>query len=112
MCKHISDSPADAWYPPIMAGRPPTKPAPRFGAQLAALRKARGLTQQQLADQLELSLDMLTYYERRAKNPTAEFVARAAAILGVSTDELLGRPGPAKRSKPGPPSLIEERLQA
>jgi transcriptional regulator with XRE-family HTH domain len=112
--KHISVCLPPPCYPHSMAGRPPTKPAPAFGTQLSALRKERGLTQHQLADKLGISLDMLIYYERRAQNPTADFVAKAAAALGASADVLLGQPQPraTKRTKPGPASLIEERLQA
>lgn len=98
-------------YTADMAGRPPTKPAPVFGAQLSALRKARGLTQPQLADMLGISVDMLTYYERRAKNPTADFIAKAATALGVSVDDLLGQ-GAKNGRKSGPPSQIEQRLVA
>jgi len=98
-------------YADGMAGRPPTKPAPTFGTQLAALRKARGLTQPQLAEMLEISVDMLTYYERRAKNPTVEFVAKVAKALNVSADELLGHAVKSQR-KSGPPSQLEQRLQA
>ena len=39
-------------------------------ARLAHLRKLRGLTQPQLAEELGVSLDMLIYYERRATNPS------------------------------------------
>jgi transcriptional regulator with XRE-family HTH domain len=94
-----------------MAGRPPTKPAPPFGERLAALRKEHGLTQPQLAQKLDLSVDMLTYYERRAKNPTVEFLNKVAKALNVSTDELLGYPVKLGR-KSGPPSQIEQRLTA
>ena len=110
--KQISVCPTPPCYLLSMAGRPPTKPAPAFGAQLSTLRKERGLTQQQFADRLGISLDMLIYYERRAQNPSADFVGKAAAALNVSADDLLGQPRTAKRSKPGPPSVIEERLQA
>ncbi|MGH8017400.1 MAG: helix-turn-helix domain-containing protein [Opitutaceae bacterium] len=95
-----------------MAGRRPLKPAPVFGAQLAALRKARGLTQPQLAEALGLSVEMLNYYERRATNPSADFIAKAAAFFGVSADELLALDSRRAR-KPGPPSQfvqLAERL--
>lgn len=98
-------------YAGDMAGRPPTKPAPSFGTQLAATRKARGLSQQQLAESLGISVDMLTYYERRAKNPSADIVGRAAGLLGVTSDDLIGS-GSKARKKSGPPSQIEQRLTA
>lgn len=90
-----------------MPGRAPSKPAPAFGAQLATLRKARGLTQAQLADALDLSVEMLAYYERRASNPSADFIAKAAAFFGVSADDLLALNTRAAR-KPGPPSQLAQ----
>ena len=98
-------------YIPGMAGRPPTKPAPAFGTQLAALRKAHGWTQPLLAEKLGITLAALTHYERKAENPTADFVAKAAKLFNISVDELLGHNVKPAR-KPGPPSLLEERLIA
>ncbi len=100
-----------AMYNADMVGRPQTKPAPSFGAQLAALRKARGLTQPQLAQSLGLSVSMLVYYERRACNPTTEFVKKAATVFNVSVDELLDHTSKNSR-KSGPPSQLEQRLSA
>ncbi|MFI0348466.1 MAG: helix-turn-helix domain-containing protein [Chthoniobacterales bacterium] len=79
--------------------------------QLSTLRKARSLTQPQLAQMLGISVDMLTYYERRAKNPTAELLSKVAKTLNVSADELLGHPIKSVR-KSGPPSQLKHRLQA
>lgn len=98
-------------YSDGMAGRPATKAAPPFGAKLAELRKLRGLTQPQLAAELDVSLDMLIYYERRANNPSADFVKQAATFFNVSADELLGHVVQSKR-KSGPPSVLEQRLAA
>lgn len=95
----------------IMAGRPPSKEAPPFGQRLAALRKARGYSCAQFAKLAEISEDMLTYYERRALNPSAEFVRKAADVLDASVDDLLGV---SKKSahKSGPPSQLEQRISA
>jgi transcriptional regulator with XRE-family HTH domain len=94
-----------------MAGRPPLKDAPKFGQRLAALRKAKGWTQPKLADELGITLAALTYYERQARNPSAEFVAKVAKLFKVTSDELLGVTlAPMKKS--GPPSQVEERLTA
>jgi len=101
----------NAVYDWDMAGRPPTKPAPAFGGQLAALRKMRGWTQPQLAEKLGITLAALTHYERKAENPTAEFVAKVAKLFNVSVDSLLGHDVKPER-KPGPPSQIEQRLTA
>jgi len=65
----------------------------------------------QLAERLGISQQMVDYYERRANNPTADFVRKAAEALNVSVDELLGHRTKAVR-KSGPPSQLEKRLAA
>jgi transcriptional regulator with XRE-family HTH domain len=96
-------------YNSDMAGRPPTKPAPPFGERLAALRKARGWTQPQLAERLDLTVKTITYYERLAGNPTAKTIERLAQVFGVSYAELLGDPNGQKQTrKSGPPSRLQQ----
>jgi transcriptional regulator with XRE-family HTH domain len=95
----------------IMAGRPPSKDAPPFGQRLAALRKERGHSSAEFARLAGISEDMLTYYERRATNPSAAFALKAAELLGVTADELLDGAGKPAR-KPGPPSQLEQRIAA
>jgi transcriptional regulator with XRE-family HTH domain len=90
-----------------MAGRPQINEAPAFGAKLAALRKAQGWTQPQLAEKLGITLATLVYYERQAKNPSAEFVSKVAKLFNVSVDELLGHSVKAIR-KSGPPSRLQQ----
>jgi len=94
----------------IMAGRPPLTDAPVFGQRLAALRKARGLSQDQLAKLMGKTRVTIDYYERRAKNPTAEVVNQAAEIFGVSASDLIGGGTPQAR-KPGPPSRLHQITQ-
>ncbi len=91
-------------------GRPTTKKAPPFGERLAVLRKQKGFSQSQLAKKLNVTREMVNYYERRAKNPTGDFVQKVATALGVSTDELLGIK-PVK-VQPGPKSKLEQRIDA
>ncbi len=76
----------------VMAGRPPINEAPVFGGNLAALPKAQGWTQPQLAHMLAISVDALVYYERKAKNPTADILSKVSKLFNVSIDELLGHP--------------------
>ena len=87
----------------IMAGRPPTKDAPAFGARVAAARKARGLTQAQLAELVGVTQKMIDYYERRAVNVKTDVVKGLAEALSISADELLGvelpKPKRGRRSK-------------
>jgi transcriptional regulator with XRE-family HTH domain len=113
--KHDSDNTAILEQEPytdgIMAGRPPSKAAPPFGQRLAALRKERGHSSAEFARLAGISEDMLTYFERRATNPSAAFVRKAAELLGVTADDLLDGAGKPAR-KPGPPSALEQRIAA
>ncbi len=92
-----------------MAGRPPLTAAPPFGQRMAAARKRRGLSQAELAGLLGIARSMIDYYERRATNPTLDFIERTAAALKVSTAELVGREMPRKR--PGPSPKLQRQLE-
>ncbi|MEK6283942.1 MAG: helix-turn-helix transcriptional regulator [Acidobacteriota bacterium] len=80
-----------------------------FGKRLAAARIAKGWSQTELADRLNSTLKMIDYYERRANNPSVEFVRLAAWVLGVSMAELLGEDVQIKRaSKTGPTGKVHK----
>jgi len=66
------------------------RPASEFGERLTALRKARGLTQIQLADKIGSTQRAISRYETIADRAPAPVLAKLAQALGVSTDELLG----------------------
>jgi len=61
-----------------------------FGKKLARLRKAGGLTQQQLGDKVGVSKRVIAYYEGETNYPPTHLIVPLAKALGVSTDELLG----------------------
>jgi transcriptional regulator with XRE-family HTH domain len=88
-------------------GRPATKPAPKFGQRLAALRVERGLSQAALAAQLDTTRSAIVYYERAAQNPSADFIEKTARYFSVGFDDLLGNNGKAPR-KPGPTPQIAQ----
>lgn len=64
-----------------------------FGGRLIALRKARGLSQYDLADALGVKQPTVSYYETQDGTPQADALAKMAKILNVTVDELLGAPG-------------------
>ncbi len=100
-----------AYNEPTMAGRPPTKEAPPFGQRLAALRKSKGLSQTQLAKLIGTKREMIDYYERRAVNPSLQFIEQAAEALDVSVAELLGSDATQSRKR-GPKSQLEKQIEA
>jgi transcriptional regulator with XRE-family HTH domain len=95
----------------VMSGRPPMKQAPDFGQRLAVARRGRGLTQQQFADLLAMTVKAVDYYERRARNPSIEFVRRAAEKLNVSVAELLGEDAMSVRQRPGPAPKLQRQIE-
>lgn len=66
--------------------------AGHLGANVRALREARGLTQQQIAKLALLPRPTWANLESGAANPTLSVLVRAAAALRVSIEELVEPP--------------------
>ena len=79
-----------------MPKRAPTAKQMSFGQRLIALRKARGLTQVQLAQVAGVTQRAISYYETGGGFPPAPVVADMARALKVSADELLGIKPPSR----------------
>lgn len=60
-----------------------------FGANVRRLRKARGLTQEQLAFEAEIDLTYQGGIERGKRNPSLLVMARLAEALSVKLTDLL-----------------------
>jgi len=80
-----------------------------LGARIAELRKEQGLSQQALADQLEIAQQTFAHYEvGRARMPVS-LLPELARLFGVGVDELLGlRNGTGKR---GPTPKFQKQLE-
>ena len=59
------------------------------GKLIAELRKKQGLTQQQLADKLNLSNKTISKWESGNGSPDISNLPVLAEVLGISVDELL-----------------------
>jgi transcriptional regulator with XRE-family HTH domain len=70
-----------------------SKPRPRQGARLAALRRAAGLTQTELADVVGETQRNIAYWEQADKPPRSDVIPRLASVLGVSVETLLTADG-------------------
>jgi transcriptional regulator with XRE-family HTH domain len=82
-----------------------------FGPRLAALRKARGLTQVQLAEATQTTQRSISYYETDDGVPPSSVVMVLAQVLRVSADELLGlKPPPKAAAVPGEEDSETRRL--
>lgn len=62
-----------------------------FGARVKALRKQAGLTQAEVAEKLGIVPQSVTNYESGKIEPSIRNLISLAAVLGTSTDYLLGR---------------------
>lgn len=64
-----------------------------LGARIAALRRAAGWSQAELAQKLQISASAVGMYEQGRREPAAEQLVRMAALFEVSVDYLLtGKP--------------------
>lgn len=61
-----------------------------FGTNVRNQRKARGLTQEVLAERVELSIETIGKIERGVAAPSFETAEKIAAALDVSTVALFG----------------------
>jgi transcriptional regulator with XRE-family HTH domain len=60
-----------------------------FPQRLASLRKERSLTQQALAEMVELGITQMKRYEAGSSQPTLDVIRKLSQVLRVSADELL-----------------------
>jgi transcriptional regulator with XRE-family HTH domain len=97
-------------YTPSVMGRPLTKPRPKQGAHLAALRRAAGLSQAELARAIGESQQSIAFWELSAKPPRSEVVPKLAKALGVPVDVILGEAPRAVR-RPGPVSKLQQTFE-
>ena len=69
-----------------------------LGTRIAALRRAAGWSQGDLAQQLGVSASAVGMYEQGRREPSADLLVALARTFGVSVDYLLtGTPNPADR---------------
>lgn len=62
--------------------------------KVKALRKKKGWSQQQLAQEAGLSFNAITKIEQgKAKHPTLKTLIKLSDVFGVSIDKLVGRKG-------------------
>jgi len=70
-----------------------------FGSNLAALRTAAGMTQAELAEQLNYSDKAVSKWERGESIPDATTLKRVGELFSVSMDELLTDPDELKAQR-------------
>lgn len=85
-----------------------------FGATISALRKEKGLTQLELAQQVGVTDKAVSKWERNLSFPDVASLPKLAEVLGTSVDELLEVKTAAQEEPAGPrvPALVELVLKA
>lgn len=82
-----------------------------LGLRIAALRREAGLSQAQLARQLQISPSAMGMYEQGRREPSLQLLGQLARVLGVSTDYLItGSPRPEESAMVE--RMLEGRLAA
>lgn len=61
-----------------------------LGERLKNLRKAKALTQKQIAERVGIAVSTLSGYELEEKHPSYSTLKKLAQLYGVSTDYLVG----------------------
>ena len=61
-----------------------------IGQRLARIRRERGMTQVELAEQLGVAQPVVSDYERGELRLHGELIVKLTRLLGVSAEELLG----------------------
>ena len=83
----------DQQGPPSQAGsvvtRPPDPARKRFGGELRRLREATGLTQQALADRIQVSAAMLSHLEAGRRGASEDILAKLEVALGLDAEQLV-----------------------
>ena len=82
-----------------------------LGNKLAEARRARNLTQEQLAEKLEVTRQAVSRWESDAAYPETDKIVRMAQILGVSCDYLL-QDGVDEKGSPVKPPVTRLLKQA
>ena len=80
-----------------------------LGSRIAELRKAQNLTQQQLADELGVTQQVVASYEIGRRRVPVSTLPAMARVLGVSIEGLIGEQ--EQRARRGPSPKLQRHLE-
>ena len=86
----------------MQTGRPTTTERTAFGTRLHALREAAGLTQQEVAEQLDIAQSSYATWERQTPAIRPDQLDRLADILGVAVADFFSTKPPTASQRGGP----------
>ena len=81
----------------------------RLGGRIAEARKAAGLTQAQLAEELGIAQQTMAHYEGGVARIAVAMLPTVARLLGVSVEELIGQP--VRPGKRGPTPKLQRQIE-
>jgi transcriptional regulator with XRE-family HTH domain len=96
-------------YTPGMA-RKLERQRPRQGARLAALRRAAGLTQVELAQLVGEPQQNIAFWEQSEKPPRSDVLPKMAKVLGVRIEQILEGELPQTR-RAGPVGKVQKLFE-
>lgn len=82
----------------------------QLGQRIAQYRKAQGLTQVQLAEQLGIAQQTLAHYEGGHLRIAVSLLPTLASALSVSVEELMSD-NPTTKKKRGPASTLQRQIE-
>ncbi len=89
-------------------GRKLSKPRPKLGGHLMALRVHAGLSQEELAQRVGVPQQTIAFWEQSDKPPRSDVVPKLAEALGVSIPILFSENGVAVKKKGGPDGKLRK----
>ena len=87
-----------------------TRQRPKQGARLAALRRAAGLTQVELAQLVGESQQNIAFWEQSEKPPRSDVLPKLAKVLGIKIEQILEGELPQTR-RAGPVGKVQKIFQ-
>lgn len=82
----------------------------QLGQRIAQFRKAKGLTQVQLAERLKIAQQTMAHYEGGNLRIAVSLLKNLAYELDVSVEELVYEAAPAAKGKRGPTSVLQSKV--
>lgn len=82
-----------------------------MGARISQARRERGLTQQQVADQLGIAQQTYAHYEVGNVRVPASTLPLLGQMLGLTPNDLLGHSESPRKAKPGPMSKLDQQIE-
>jgi transcriptional regulator with XRE-family HTH domain len=92
-------------------GRKLLKPRPKQAERLVALRKAKGLSQVELATLIGEPAANVAYWEKSAKPPRSDVLQKLADVLEVRIEDLLELDRTPTRRTNGPVGVVQRTFE-